>query len=272
MNAIITLPNGLDAIEIDGVYRVLAKLPPDPRKRAALPRLAAAMVDPKDWVEIDRRADFGDEYILDQKSHGSCTGFASAGALMRARVLEGMPFARLSGAYTYAWINGNRDDGAIIADTLASLQQHGTCPEAECPWDRIYRSQIPAAADQSAQRFRILEVYRVDHFDELASGLQLGFIGVGAVQVGSGFTNLDADGVAGYDRGPGNHAVCFDGLHRLRSGEWVVDLPNSWGLAFGRHGRCYLTRQHIDGVQQDCYLIRAATADPSDLGPPTART
>src|SRR5438105_3283698 len=101
MNAIITLPNGLEAVEINGVYRVLAKLPPDPRKRQSLPRLSMPMVDPKEWIEIDRRSDFGDDYILDQKSHGSCTGFASAGALMRSRGLEGMPFVRLSGAYTY---------------------------------------------------------------------------------------------------------------------------------------------------------------------------
>jgi hypothetical protein len=270
MSDIITLPNGLDAVEVGGVYRVLAKLPPDPRKRAAIPRLAAPVIEPKDWVEIDRRSDFGDDYILDQKSHGSCTGFGSAGALMRARTLEGMPFVRLSGAYTYAWINGGRDDGAIISDTLVSLQQHGTCPEAECPWDRIYRSQIPASADGSAQRFRILEAYRVDHFDELVSGLQLGFVGVGAVQVGNRFTDLDADGVAGLDRGPGNHAVCFDGVRRLASGEWVIDLPNSWGLAFGIRGRCYVTQRHIDGVEQDCYLIRAATGDPQDM-PPLAK-
>src|SRR5258708_2161097 len=154
MSDIITLPNGLEAIEVGGVYRVLAKLAPDPVKRSALPRLSAPNVDPMDWVEINRRSDFGDDFILDQKSHGSCTGFGSAGALMRSRGLEGMPFVRLSGAYTYAWINGGRDDGAIISDTLVSLTQRGTCPETECPWDRIYRTQIPASADQSAQRFK----------------------------------------------------------------------------------------------------------------------
>lgn len=267
MSDVITLPNGLDAIEVGGVYRVLAKLPPDSRKRTAIPRRAAPIVEPKDWVEIDRRSDFGDDFILDQRSHGSCTGFASAGALMRARALEGMPLVRLSGAYTYAWINGGRDDGAIISDTLTSLQTHGTCPEAECPWNCIYRSEIPASADRSAGRFKILEAYRVDHFDELVSGLQLGFIGVGAVQVGGRFADLDADGVAGFDRGPGNHAVCFDGVRRLASGEWVVDLPNSWGLDFGRHGRCYVTRRHIDSVEQDCYLIRAAAGDAQDQPP-----
>lgn len=267
---ITTLPNGLDAVEIGGVPRMLSKLPPITRLRAAFPPFftAAPQVDPADWVELNRRQQFDDSWILDQKNHGSCVGFSCAGGLMRVRTMGGLPFVRLSGSYTYAWINRNRDEGAMISDGLESLIKYGACPELLVPWNKIYRRDMPATADNEALRNRVLEAYHADNFAELMSGIQLGFIGVGAVQVGSRFTTLNAQGVAGFDNGPGNHAVVFDGAHKLPNGEWVLDMPNSWGLMFGQQGRAYITRRHIDSVQQDCFLIRAATQDPQNPLPP----
>jgi hypothetical protein len=275
-NDIIPQPNGLDAIIIGGVPRVLAKLSPDPMKRAAFPPFlqAAPTVPESDWVDIDRRIELGDEYILDQKSHGSCVGFSSAHALMRLRKIEGMPYVKLSGAFVYSYINGGQDNGAIISDSLTELllppngNGHGTCTEAEAPWDAIYPSRIPASARTTALRFGILEAYKANNFAELVSGIQLGSIGVGAVMVGSRFSTLDSNGVAGFDNGPGNHSVCFDGVKRLPSGEWVLDLPNTWGLSFGERGRCRVTQRHIESVEIDNYLIRAATADPQDPNAP----
>lgn len=259
------------AVVIGGIPRILNKPSPDPLKRAAFPPFesAAPTVDPALWVEIDRRQDFGDQFILDQQSHGSCVGFSSAGALMRALVLAGHGFVRLSGAYTYSWINGGQDNGAQISDSLTSLMSHGTCTEAEVDWNHIYRNQIPASADTTAQRFRIEEAYKVANFAELMSGLQLGFIGVVAVQVGNTFTRLDSEGVCGFDRGSGNHAVCVDGAKKTSRG-WTPDMPNTWGLSFGQRGRGRLTQQHIEGVEQDAYIMRAVRIDPQDPNKPPA--
>jgi hypothetical protein len=261
--------NGFPAVVIGGIPRILNKLSPDPVKRAAFPPFfgdTLPSVDPSLWEEIDRRTDFGDQFILDQQNHGSCVGFSSAGALMRALVLGGHEFVKLSGAYTYSWINGGSDDGAQISDSLTSLQQHGTCLDSTVGWDSIYRNQT-SKGDTEAQRFKILEAYKVANFAELMSGLQNDFIGVVAVMVGNTFTRLDSQGVCGYDRGPGNHAVCIDGAHKLPNGAWSVDMPNSWGLSFGINGRGRLTQQHIEGVEQDAYIIRAARVDPQSNPP-----
>lgn len=264
--------NGFPAVVIGGIPRILNKHSPDPVKWAAFPPFVgeAPTVDPALWVEINRRIDFGDQFILDQQSHGSCVGFSSAGATMRAAVLAGHAFVRLSGAYTYSWINGNQDNGAQIADSLTSLMSHGTCTEAEVDWNHIYRRQIPASADATAQRFRVLEGYKANNFIELMSGIQEEFIGVVAVMVGNTFTRLNGDGVCGFDSGPGNHAVCIDGARKLSSGQWVLDMPNSWGLSFGQNGRGYLTQRHIESVEQDCYLIRGVRMDPLDPNKPPA--
>src|ERR1700752_1717692 len=106
----------------DGQTVFLGKLPPDPVKRAAFPPIlqAAPEMPESEWKEINRRDDVGDQFMIDQSQHGSCVGFSSAGALMELRLLDGMTFQKLSGAFIYSKINGGRDDGAIISDGLTA--------------------------------------------------------------------------------------------------------------------------------------------------------
>lgn len=265
-----------DTIDDNGTIYHLGKLPPDPVLRAAFPPFDAVPIPliPRDqWQPIDRRGLFNmKDWAIDQKSHGSCVGFSSAAALMRLRVIEGMGFQRLSGAYTYSWINGGHDRGAIISESLTSLQNHGTCLETTVGWDQIYRDQIPATANAEAKRFKVLEAYRVDSFDHAVTALQLGFIVVYPVMVGNNFLRLDGNGVSGWDAGAGNHAVHADGCGVLPNGQWYLDLPNSWGLSFGENGRTKTTQRHWDSVEHDAYAIRAATTDPEESGPPPVTT
>lgn len=252
----------------------LGKLPPDPLKRAAFKDFTDVKPVPlprDQWRKINNRSVFGADFMLDQKQHGSCVGFSAAHALMRIRSMQGFTHVRLSGAYIYSKINGGRDNGAIISDALQELLANGTCTEAEAGWDQIYPSEYNASANETAKRFVVLEAYQANAFDDLVTGLHDGFIAVGAVMVGGSFMSLDGNGVAGWDAGPGNHAVCFDGVNRLPNGEWVLDLPNSWGASFGVGGRCYVTQKHIETVEQDAYLLRAAKVDPQDVQPPAVK-
>lgn len=269
-NNIITLPNGLDALVFDGVPRVLAKLPPNPRQRACGTALSAAvpMVDPSKYREINHRTDLGDQFVLDQRSHGSCVGFSSTSALMKTRVMQGMTFQRLSGAFVYSLINGGQDNGAMIHDSIQAVTDIGSCLESEAGWDAIYPNRYPPSAKETARRFRYAKSYVVNTWKEAMTAVQLGFVLELAVMVGSRFTTLNGDGVAGFDPGPGNHAVHADGCHRLSSGEWVLDMGNTWGLGFGTRGRCYLTQRHFESVQQDSYAVLGATDDPLDPNNP----
>ena len=108
--------------------------------------------------------------------------------------------------------------------------------------------------------------------DELVSGLQLGYIAVYGMQVGSNFGSFDASGVAGFARGGGNHCMHADGVKKLPDGRWVLDNVNSWGYSWGpwKNGRCYLSESHIKGADNsDAYLIKGAVDDPSEpIKPP----
>jgi hypothetical protein len=256
-------------ITIDGTDFHLGRIPCDPDKTLCKKFAEAVPQVPRsDWWEVNRRAVFDKSWILNQRSHGSCVGFSAAGATQRARGMTGAAFERLSGAFVYSFINGGRDQGATVTDAVKVLADKGTCLDSEAPWDAIYPNRYPASAKETAKRFRVSEFYYAETFDEMASAILLDYIPVFAVMVGSSFTRLNSDGVAGYDRGPGNHAVHADGLVKTPGGIWVLDMPNSWGIEFGEDGRCKLTQRHIEGVQQDCYVIKCAAEDSKDANNP----
>lgn len=263
---------GLEYVVIDGIARQLAKLPPSPERSQLKPFLKVKEVLPKsEWKGFGRRKVLGLEWLIDQKSRSSCTGFASAGALMKSRWLKGFKnLVKLSGAFIYAQRGTTADAGWMIYETLKVLQNIGTCTEQEVPWDRINKNQIPQSAYTTAARFKILEAYTADSFAEMASGIVMGFIPIFAVHVGGNFTRINSNGICGFDRGPGNHAVHADDIE-IVNGVPCLDMPNSWGPTFGIDGRGYVTEQHTDSVQQDCYLIRAAADDPQDEGPPVTK-
>lgn len=262
--------SGFEAVEYGGEKFLLACLPTPKLVRMAFPTAEqAAPVFPRsDLRPIDRRVVCGDTWILNQRSKGSCVGWSSVGAMMRCRALAGGEFVRLSGSFVYSFINGGRDRGASIGDSLDALREYGACLESECPWDSIYPRDIPAAAYETAKRFRLDEAYRIETYDEALSGIALGFTLVFAVHVGGSFSSLDSEDVVGLDRGSGNHAVAADGLYQSHSRGWMLDCFNSWDLTWGNRGRFRITERHWDSVVQDAYLMRSVAIDPQGPQPP----
>jgi hypothetical protein len=272
MNKVYNHPaTGLPTVDFGGEPRQLGRLPSTIHVSGmALLRKAVPMVPRADWKAIKRRDVIGPDFILDQKSHGSCVGHGAAGALMAARALAGATFQKLSGPYVYSWINGGSDNGAIISDGCKALVSHGAALYSEVSWDMIYRRQIPATADTTAQRFRASEVYAVESFDEICSALQLGFVVSIPVMVGGSFSDLDSNGICGWDRGPGNHCVYVAGMDQVAS-QWALDMTNSWGTSFGEKGHGFITQKHIESVEADSYAIRCEVGDPQDPNmPPVA--
>jgi len=215
---------------------------------------------------------FGSDWIKDQKSHGSCNGFAGVSAFERVRHKRGLERIKLSGSSLYSLINDGDDNGSMLEDGMNALTRTGVLTEAEAGWQDIYkdsRGQLPNRA-----RFKALECYQVDTESELATGLVNDFCGVVAVHVSNAFYRLSGSGVAGGSSGPGNHAVCVDDvLYDSQLGSLKFDMPNSWNTTYGEGGRAYLTwRNNL----QSClryhrfYLIRGAIDDPQSENPPVA--
>lgn len=227
------------------------------------------------WIQVDRRPVYGSlEWILNQMQHGSCVGFSCAGAEMIQRDIRGLSYALLSGSYIYSWINGGSDNGASIGDALAELQQHGTCLDVTCPVNSIYRAQAKAG-DIEAQRFMIEYGMALDSskaFDWVCSIIQQGGIPQFAIEVGNNFENFDANGLAGYSAGGGNHSVYADGMIQI-NGTWYLTMKNSWGK-WGPWGNGYvlLSENHIMGPEkaggQDAFCHVSNKFDPNDTNNP----
>ena len=203
---------------------------------------------------------FGDKWIQNQRSHGSCNGYAAAAALSRARWLRGIQDGLiLSGAYIYSLINGGRDQGSMLEDGLRVIQSHGAPPESLVPWNMIYpRMQPPSAREEAAKR-KGLDAYLVKSLQGLKTALAAGYPCIVAVQAGSNF-DRQTEGVSGVDRGGGNHAVCCDDLV-YRDGVFLYDDPNSWSLNWGTRGRTYLIDKHFAQTfdQHGFYAIPSTT-------------
>lgn len=223
----------------------------------------------------DRRSQFpANAWIKDQANHGSCNGYSIAAALEKLRTLRGLERVVLSGADAYSQMNGGHDNGSSLADGMQIVQANGIAPEELNPGpDRIYTSQISAAAKAARSRFKGFECYAVDSEEELATGIILGFMGVIAVHVSRGFDNLDSDGCPSSGNGVGNHSVHVDDVRLTTGGELQFDSPNNWRVTWGDQGRCrYRWNQHLKQTVNNhrFYITRSTNDDPQGTNPPAA--
>ena len=268
---------GLEYLDVGGHRRFLASKPDTAGKFKALPKFSDhfPVIPSSQWVEVDRRAMFAWFGTFDQNGHGSCVGNGWAMAASKARVLAGLSAVLLSPGWFYSLLNGNTDNGAVISDGIAAALNTGFATFQTVGQDPIYQHQMPSGAAAEAQRFKLAKVYQVNSWEETISALIMPkpFIVVYGYMVGNNFQNCDSYGVAGHDRGPGNHCNHADGVKKLPDGRWVLDDHNSWGATWGPfgNGRVYLDENHLfgGGDQPDICVIETVAEDPTAPQPPS---
>ena len=214
---------------------------------------------------MPRRRLFGDKWMMDQKSHGSCNGFASAGVYSKCRKLRGINDDLLfSGAFAYSLMNGGQDNGSALEDGIKKLLSDGLCLATTVTWDMIYPQQQPSHAKAEAAEHKGFIAYPCETIQGLRTGLAKGFPAVVAVHAGKRFQTLNSSGVAGVTDGGGNHAVHVDDLC-LVGGKEVYDMANSWNLSYGTRGRAYLTESHFAQTFKRHKFYLCASTQEADL-------
>lgn len=178
-------------------------------------------------------------WIQNQRSKGSCNGYAGAACVAKANYLRGFPKALLSGAYVYSKINDGRDQGSILERGMQAIQTFGVPLELTVPWDQIYPDMQIKAADEEAAKRKGFLAYAVQTQQGLKTALALRFPCVIVVHASRDFEKLNANGIAGVSNGVGNHAIHADDL-LYRNGEFLFDAVNSWSTTYGEKGRAYV--------------------------------
>lgn len=267
-NRIFRNEHGLPFIEISvGETRMLGCLKPDPNF-SAIPDFASAyqLLPQSQWTENSLKP--ANAPLRDQGQQGSCVGQGSTTAFQYAKTLAGHTEHVYSASFVYGQINGGKDGGAQVSQGMMELLQTGVCTEKTVPEGEIFKTQYPQEAYTEAARFKALQAYKVNSFEELCTALTLGFPCASGIAVGRNFVRgqLDNNGLAPLpDVIVGGHCMCHMGLRNL-NGMWVVETQNSWkGWGMGQF--CYLQQGHWNpgyGFPFDCFAIYSVIEDPQD--------
>lgn len=204
---------------------------------------------------------FGPEWVHDQKSHGSCNGYAGAGALQSARWLRGIRDGlKLSGAFLYSLIHGGRDRGSALEDGLRAIQSHGVAPASLVPWNMIYERDQPSNARTEAAKHKGLKCYAVQTKQGFRTAIAAGFPVIVAVHAGNNFQRQNSQGISSFDNGRGNHA-CYCLGAKLIGGKECYDLCNSWSPRFCDNGHTWVTWDSFEQTFENHRFYAVASTD-----------
>ncbi len=131
------------------------------------------IVPSSDWAAA--AAELGDNLrkhvpvVLDQNGYGSCACEATAGAIMLARAVQGLPFVQLNPLFIYRTTSGGSDSGSSIDDDLAFARDHGCASEAVWPRSNGFRTKPSPEAVEDALKYRIDEFFDIANVNEFVS-------------------------------------------------------------------------------------------------------
>ncbi len=183
-------------------------------------------------VTIERHV----QRIMDQNGYGSCGAEAACQAVEVCRDFGGLPAMPLSAGVLYRFSGGGGDNGSSLEDNLRYLVSQGTTDETTVPHLEMNPRKWPSNWKENAKRYRVLEAFDCETFDDMASALQLGFPVVTAIDVGGNFDTAADGWVPAAGRGGGGHALCAVGLYRDEKHGWGLKLVNSWRADWGDKG------------------------------------
>lgn len=254
---------GFPSIYFDGYYRVLSHTP-SPINDLPLFGDNFATAAPFQLQDID--LSWESHRILNQKNTSSCVAHATATGMeilykQRQNVEKNFnPF------FTYALINGGRDNGSYISDAMDAVMKYGICEVGAFPSDRVYyKNSLNKSAYENALRFKLDKAYKCTSFDQICQAINLGFVVNIGIYVGDNFVNVDSEGIAPLPRGGGGgHSMLACGIKHHAKYGWLVKVQNSWGSNFGNNGYCYLRKEAFNGRDLDCFAFQGVLDDPKD--------
>lgn len=260
----------LPAVDAGGELRVLGCLAPR-RMLFATPWAESGLATGAPIRECDWRGQCGP--VLDQNGLGGCVGWSAASMFEQAWQTAGLPPMQFSPEFAYACVNGGWDRGAVLSDMIASMASNGMAPlPVPFPAYTYRMKQIPQSVRDAAKLHTAAKYFSCPTYQDVMDAVNLGYSASVGITVGTGFTRLDAGGVAGFGIPRGGHALHICGIVKVKAGrnagQWGLLTKNSWTTSFGDQGYCILVEDHFDRQGDNYAVVVPQNTDPGGLYPP----
>lgn len=251
--------SNLPSIKVDGIYRVLGCIFSTPASLVGFTPLRAIRsfnLDPSQWKEVDYQ--WYKNPINDQGSTSSCVGQGCSAGMHIAYQQSGRSFVEFNPYFLYGLVNGGRDAGAMISDALNALKEYGICEKNEIRPGMMYKNQFPAAAFENAKKYKLLQAFRCETFEEICTAITMGFSCPLGIFVDENFSRLDGQGVCGVPNSTrgGGHCILGMGLKKSSRYGWLIKIQNSWGR-WGMKGYGYIHKGHFSRMHPDAFAIQS---------------
>ena len=259
--------SNLPAIKFDGIYRVLACIPSSPESLEGFKSFSSIRgfgLNPSQWKPIDL-SHFKNP-IWDQGMTSSCVGQGSGAGMQTCRMQSGSKFKEFNPYFIYGLINNGRDQGAMISDAMRALMKTGACLKNDIKRGQMYKNQFTPTAFESAKRFKLVDAYKCNSFEDICSAITLGFVCPLGILVDQNFPRVDGQGVspvAAPGRG-GGHCILGVGIKKSGRYGWLIKCQNSWGRNFGQSGYSYIHRAHFQFMHPDAFAVQSMINEDGD--------
>jgi C1A family cysteine protease len=230
--------------------------------------------------------------IWNQESLGSCTGHGGGRAHEIERRRQGFAPRRPSRLALYYFarqLEGtiDQDGGAQIRTCIKAMAQFGVPDEPLWPYNIAqWRTAPPAAAYADAEQHQLVRYTRLGTVEQICASIAAGRPVVFGFFVFASFQSAETarTGVVPMPRAGeptlGGHCMCFTGyeitdagkprgglfgalLDRLlgvRKQDGYLIADNSWGVDWGRGGRCQLSFDFVKAHAWDFWTVEAVEA------------
>lgn len=263
------------------VKPIFTSFTPHPRPaRLSLDRIAKLVSNPN--IVPVRQAYANEVDWFNQGRRSSCNAYAMGWGMSVLNWRHTGKKVRLSPEWTYAKINGGKDQGSHLDDGMKEGWDFGMPAYDQRLYEQFNMRSIQknmelgrwAAESCNDHKYAVCYQAATDTFEnmmmDLYSCVASGGIVILAVHVGANYQK--SRDIAGFDDGPGNHAIgATDIVLKTPKPQSIEDLlldsPQTWSKRFGVNGFTKIGSKllHKPGQYHAMYCVNAVTAERDQL-------